>query len=104
MSVETNDNFTRLVDYLKAQGVEAKRRTEDTQEYRDFLAAYPQERLSQLTLDEYCVGKGDNASFCWWIERGLVPALGRYMPGTAKGHILYFQPDGSLCDLPASVG
>lgn len=96
MSVETNDNFTRLVDYLKAQGIEAKRRTEDTQEYRDFLAAYPQERLSQLTLDEYCVGKGDNASFCWWIERGLVPALGRYMPGTAKGHILYFQPDGSL--------
>ena len=96
MTPETNDNFTRLVAHLKAKGVEAKQCTEDTLEYRDFIAAYPLEWLSQLTLDEYCVGKGDNASFCWWLERGLVPALGRYMPGTAKGHILYFQPDGSL--------
>ncbi|MFB9887041.1 AAA family ATPase [Balneatrix alpica] len=96
MSLSVNADFSRLVDYLKAQGAAAQKRTEDSQEYRDFLQAFPLSRLNQLTLDEYCVGKGDGASFCWWIERGLVPVLGRYMPGTAKGHLLYFQEDGSL--------
>ncbi len=96
MNLATNDNFKRLVDHLQAQGAAATQRTEDIQEYRDFLTAYPLEQLNQLTLDEYCLGKGGNTSFSWWVERGLVPALGRYMPGTAKGHILYFQPDGSL--------
>ncbi|WP_287167712.1 AAA family ATPase [Pseudomonas sp.] len=96
MSLSVSADFSRLVDYLKAQGAAAQKRTEDSQEYRDFLHAFTLSRLNQLTLDEYCVGKGDGASFCWWIERGLVGALGRYMPGTAKGHLLYFQEDGSL--------
>ncbi|MDX1725152.1 MAG: AAA family ATPase [Pseudomonas sp.] len=96
MTLSTNGNFARLISHLQEQGAAAHQRTQDTQEYHDFLAAYPLERLNQLTLDEYCVGKGEGASFCWWIERGLVPVLGRYMPGTAKGHILYFQADGSL--------
>lgn len=96
MSLSVNADFSRLLDYLKAQGAAAQKRSEDSQEYRDFLHAFPLSRLNQLTLDEYCVGKGDGASFCWWIERGLVEALGRYMPGTAKGHLLYFQEDDSL--------
>lgn len=96
MSLSVNADFSGLLDYLKAQGTVAQKCTEDSQEYRDFLQVFPLSRLNQLTLDEYCVGKGDGASFCWWIERGLVEALGRYMPGTAKGHLLYFQEDGSL--------
>ena len=96
MSLSVSTDFSRLVDYLKAQGAAAQTRTEDSQTYRDFLQAFPLSRLKQLTLDEYCVGKGDGASFCWWIERGLVSVLGRYLPGTAKGHLLYFQEGGSL--------
>ncbi|WP_251962029.1 McrB family protein [Pseudomonas sp. Marseille-Q5299] len=96
MSLSVNADFSRLLDYLKAQGAAVQKRTEDSQQYQDFLLAFPLSRLNQLTLDEYCVGKGDGKSFCWWIERGLVPVLGRYMPGTAKGHLLYFQEDGSL--------
>ncbi|AXK40187.1 hypothetical protein DWG20_12455 [Crenobacter cavernae] len=42
------------------------------------------------------MGKGDGASFCWWLERGLQPLLGRYMPGTSRGHILYFKKDGTV--------
>jgi 5-methylcytosine-specific restriction protein B len=42
------------------------------------------------------VGKGDGESFCWWLERGLQPLMGRYMPGTSRGHILYFQKDGTV--------
>lgn len=94
--LSTNEDFGRLLSFLKAEDEKACIRSEDTEEYQRFIQIFPPYRLSELTLDEYCVGKGDSASFCWWIERGLVPALGRYMPGTAKGHILYFQPDGSL--------
>ncbi|MEH6688380.1 MAG: AAA family ATPase [Halopseudomonas sabulinigri] len=96
MSLDINSNFARLLDHLKAQGKTAQQRTEDVQEYRDFLSAFPLSRLKELTLDQYCVGKGDGASFCWWLEQGLRPALGRYMPGTSRGHILYFLSDGTL--------
>lgn len=62
--------------------------------YQEFIEAFPPNRLAQLNLDEYCVGKGDGASFCRWIERGLESVLGRYLPGTARGHILYFKKEG----------
>lgn len=96
MSVQTSDNFEHLLAHLQVQGDAACLRTEDTDEYRQFIHSYPLQRLGQLSLDEYCVGKGDGSSFCWWIERGLQPVLGRYMPGTSRGHILYFKRDGSL--------
>ncbi len=95
MSLSTNANFTRLVEHLQAQGAAAQQNTASTPLYREFIEAFPLERLNQLTLDEYCVGKGDR-SFSWWLEVGLTPVLGRYMPGTSRGHILYYRKDGSL--------
>ncbi|MAL90449.1 MAG: ATPase [Pseudomonas sp.] len=96
MTLATNDNFQRLIAYLKAQGEAACARSENTAEYQNFIEAFPLARLPHLTLDQYCVGKGGGASFCWWIEQGVIPALGRYMPGTSRGHILYFLGDGTL--------
>lgn len=74
--------------------------------YQQFISSYPSNSISSLTLDQYCLGGTRKDSFCWWIERGLQPLLGRYMPGTARGHLLYRQEDGSvykhrhLSDLP----
>lgn len=96
MTLVTNENFQRLVDHLKAQGEAACLRSESTDEYQRFIQKFPLAHLSHLSPDQYCVGKGDGASFCWWIEQGLIPALGRYMPGTSRGHILYFLGDGTL--------
>lgn len=96
VTIKTNENFQSLLTHLKAKGTAAQQRAEASDSYQQFISVFPLERLNQLTLDEYCVGKGDGASFCWWIERGLESALGRYMPGTARGHMLYFQDDGSL--------
>jgi len=64
--------------------------------YQDFLRSYPLGKLAHLTVDEYCIGKGDNSSFSWWIERGLQPLLGRYMPGTSRGHQVHWRKDGTL--------
>jgi 5-methylcytosine-specific restriction protein B len=42
-----------------------------------------------LTLDDYCIGTGDNNSFCWWIERGL-KSLGYYFPGRSWSYLIYW--------------
>ena len=91
MNPITNENFTRLLEVVKGMGDEAGRRASDTDEYKAFIAAFPVTRLPFLSADEYCVGKGEDATFCRWIDRGLEPALGRYMPGTSRGHIVYFR-------------
>ncbi|MDP3845402.1 MAG: AAA family ATPase [Pseudomonas sp.] len=96
MTLPQNDNFKRLLAHLQSQGEAACLKSESSDDYQRFIQAFPLAQLPQLSLEQYCVGKGDKTSFCWWIERGLEEVLGRYMPGTAKGHILYFQADGSL--------
>lgn len=95
-ALQTNSNFLKVLDELHLLGDEATRSSIDEPHYRQFIQRYPADRLPQLSLAEYCVGKGDGESFCWWLERGLQPLLGRYMPGTSRGHILYFQKDGSV--------
>lgn len=95
MSPPVNSNFTRLIETINAMGAEAHERASETEAYRGFVTAFPLDRLTHLSADEYCMGKGAN-SFSWWLERGLVPALGRYSPGTARGHIVYFRRDGAL--------
>lgn len=94
MPLQTNENFQLLLGELARMGDGATTSPTTDPIYQRFIEAFPANRLAQLTLDEYCVGKGDGASFCRWIERGLEPVLGRYMPGTARGHILYFKKEG----------
>lgn len=95
-SLQINSNFQKILDELHLLGDEATRSSIDDPLYQQFIRRFPADRLPQLSLADYCVGKGDGASFCWWLERGLQPLLGRYMPGTSRGHILYFQKDGSV--------
>lgn len=94
--LQTSANFQQLLDELLLLGDEATRSSTDDLLYQQFIARFPADRLPQLSLAEYCVGKGDGESFCWWLERGLQPPMGRYMPGTSRGHILYFQKDGTV--------
>lgn len=54
-----------------------------------FLSKYPLKELDDLGLDEYCVGRGDNDSFCWWLETGL-KELGKYFPGNAGSYRIYW--------------
>lgn len=77
-------------------GADAFIKPQDQVDYQRFMAQFPAQALTGLSVDQYCVGKQSRESFCWWLERGLEPVLGRYMPGTSRGHILYFLKDGSL--------
>ena len=88
MTFEPNEKFARLLELLGSGRFSSERRSETTK-YREFIAQFPVESLLTLTLDEYCVGK-QLPSFCKWIEQDLVPVFGRYVPGTSRGHIIYF--------------
>ena len=106
MTLPRNAAFDRLVAELQRMGPEAQQSPTQSTAYQQFIERFPPSVLPTLSLDAYCVGKGDGASWCWWLERGLEPMLGRYMPGTSRGHLLYFAKDGAvykhrkLADLP----
>ena len=94
MSFVPNEKFSELLALLKTGDKSIPR--SQTPEHIAFAKAFPAASLATLTLDQYCVGKKSQESFCWWIERGLQSVLGRYMPGTSRGHIVYFKPDGEV--------
>ncbi len=96
MTPQTNSNFQQVLTEIQFLGEEAMSSPSEEPVYKQFIQRFPLSRLRTLTLNEYCVGKGDGSSFCWWLERGLQPLLGRYMPGTSRGHILYFLKDGKV--------
>jgi hypothetical protein len=58
-----------------------------------FQARFPADRLGGMSLQDYALGGGDQDNFCWWLERGLAE-VGRYSPGSSRGHIIYRQKDG----------
>ncbi|WP_348548547.1 AAA family ATPase [Psychrobacter sp. KFRI-CH2-11] len=65
--------------------------------YEEFLSKFPKSKITELTQEQYCLGQGSiTDNYCRWIERELEPIFGRYMPGTARGHLLYLQKDGTL--------
>ena len=58
----------------------------------DFTKCFPINDIENMTLDDYCIGKGDKESFCYWIERRL-KSLGYYSPGTSNSYLLYWNKD-----------
>ena len=86
-----------LIDHVGSlcQAPEYTKRTGDESVLGRFHAQFPADKLDQMTLETYCLGKGSQPeNFSWWIERGLEPSLGRYMPGTSRGHLAYKRKDG----------
>lgn len=57
-----------------------------------FQELFPKEHLNELTLENYCTGRGDRDNFCWWIERGLQP-LGYYFPGSSRSYLIFWKKD-----------
>ncbi|MGL5605001.1 MAG: hypothetical protein ACRDDP_06940, partial [Plesiomonas sp.] len=64
----TNTQFPRLLAHIKTMGHEARFHSEMSDEYKAFISLFPLESLPTLTLDQYCIGKGNREAFCWWIE------------------------------------
>jgi 5-methylcytosine-specific restriction protein B len=88
--------FTKIDELFKKNPNFFRQRSGDDATLAKFQSQYPLDRLPSLTLEDYCLGAGCKPeNFSWWIERGLQRALGRYMPGTSRGHLIYLKPDRS---------
>lgn len=86
----------RLIE-LVAANPQYHRRSGDAESLTAFWSQFPKDELDQISMEDYILGKGSKPrNFCWWLERGLEKALGRYMPGSSKGHVLYREQDGSI--------
>lgn len=59
---------------------------------KEFYAHFPKEQLKDMTLEKYCIGRGDENkdNFCFWMERRLKP-LGYYFPGSSRSYLLYWK-------------
>lgn len=57
-----------------------------------FQYRFPKEKLKEMTLDDYCIGKQNKDNFCYWIERKLKP-LGSYFPGSSNTYLLYWNKE-----------
>jgi len=36
--------------------------------FDDFISKFPREKLSEMSLEDYALGKTKTGSFCWWLE------------------------------------
>lgn len=89
------DIINNFFSTFSANTEELKQNRENVEKLlADFQQKFPIEDLTNLSLDDYCAGKGDRNNFCWWIETGL-KTLGRYSPGSARSYLIYWSKDDS---------
>ena len=83
---------TQPIEILKSAIDGFKHDDSDIEKLLDgFKSRFPMKKLKELTLDDYCIGRGDENkdNFCYWIERKLKP-LGYYVPGSSQAYLLYW--------------
>lgn len=83
----------RLRAVIEKEPHDAEAAAKDQALLEEFWRRFPRERLRQMTLDEYVMGAGNDQSFCYWLEQRLA-GLGRYSPGSARGHFIYKEKEG----------
>lgn len=81
-----------IIDYYKSNKGRLEKLKKEGEELREkFVKRFPIESLKNISIDDYAVGRGDNNSFCYWIEFGLKrKLLGGFFAGGAKTYLLYY--------------
>ncbi len=65
----------------------ARRKADEQRE--EFLRRFPLDSIPNLTLEQYCIGKGDRDNFCWWVERGT-KLYNSYFPGSSAAYGVWY--------------
>ncbi|WP_232473726.1 McrB family protein [Brachyspira murdochii] len=81
-----------IIDYYNKNKERLEKLKKEGEELREkFVKRFPMESLKNISIDDYAVGRGDNNSFCYWIEFGLKrKLLGGFFAGGAKTYLLYY--------------
>lgn len=94
--MKDNENIKDYKEFIKEYYNKNKERLDDLKKQGDilreqFIKKFPIESLQNISIDDYAVGRGDNNSFCYWIEFGLKrKLLGGFFAGGAKTYLLYY--------------
>lgn len=67
--------------------------------HAEFLAEFPQDKLSEMELDRYALGRSKSGSFCWWLEYHTT-ILGSIKGGSAAKLIIYYSPKNNEWKYP----
>lgn len=91
-----NENIKDYKEFIREYYNKNKERLDDLKKQGDklreeFIKKFPIDSLKSISIDDYAVGRGNNNSFCYWIEFGLKrKLLDNFFVGGAKSYILYY--------------
>jgi len=79
---------------FKPTPLTSKRNIDSKSLLNSFVSTFPIADIQKLTLDTYCLGRGSQDSFCYWLEKKL-GTLGRFSPGPAGTTVygVYYSQD-----------
>ena len=88
---EKADAMTILKKAIVDFKINEESRNEQNTLLKNFQTRFPIDKLDALSLDDYCIGKGNSDTFCGWIEYRL-RKLGLYT-GFATKFKIHWQPN-----------
>lgn len=79
---------------FKPTPLTSKRNIDSKSLLSSFVSTFPIADIQKLTLETYCLGRGSQDSFCYWLEKKL-GTLGRFSPGPAGTTVygVYYSQD-----------
>ncbi|WP_295160186.1 AAA family ATPase [uncultured Brachyspira sp.] len=91
-TTQIKDYIQFIIDYYNSNKERLNNLKKEGDKLREeFKNKFPKESLQNISIDDYAVGRGDNNSFCYWIEFGLKrKLLGGFFAGGAKTYLLYY--------------
>lgn len=84
-----DDLAARLHSYVVSDE-EKERLEKGIRQRKDFLRHFPIESIDNLSLESYCIGRGDNENFCWWLEFGTANCS-RISCGQCDHYCVYYE-------------
>lgn len=95
--IEMPKNSNDIIkEYYEKNKEELEKYYNECEELRkQFIEKFPKKNLNYISMDDYCIGKGNKNSFCYWIERKL-DKLGKFWPRGAGTYLLYRDENGKI--------
>ena len=69
--MELMEKLDAILEAYEPTEEEAAELAEQKKVRKDFIAVFPKDRLADLNLETYCIGRGNKENLCWWVERGV---------------------------------
>ena len=94
-----NENIKDYKEFIREYYNKNKERLDDLKKQGDklreeFIKKFPMDSLKNISIDDYAIGRGDNNSFCYWIEFGLDrKLLDNFSIGGSRYYILYYDKE-----------